>query len=83
MQRDKATLGNEIQALHNRVNEALMRISYLEGANSDLRNSLAAAASWSAVTGLRARAVAFRDAFSRAQPQMTASSPKVARRMAV
>jgi LmbE family N-acetylglucosaminyl deacetylase len=43
LQRDKATLGNEIQTLHNRVNEALMRISHLEGANTELRNSLAGA----------------------------------------
>jgi LmbE family N-acetylglucosaminyl deacetylase/glycosyltransferase involved in cell wall biosynthesis len=40
-QREKATLGAEIQALHNRVNEALMRISHLEGANAEIRNSLA------------------------------------------
>ncbi len=43
LQRDKATLGAEIQALHNRVNEALMRISHLEGANAEIRNALAAA----------------------------------------
>ncbi|HEX9501616.1 MAG TPA: glycosyltransferase, partial [Thermoanaerobaculia bacterium] len=43
LQREKATLGAEIQALHNRVNEALMRISHLEGANAEIRNSLAAA----------------------------------------
>jgi LmbE family N-acetylglucosaminyl deacetylase len=43
MQREKATLGAEIQALHNRVNEALMRISHLEGANAEIRNGLAAA----------------------------------------
>jgi glycosyltransferase involved in cell wall biosynthesis len=41
LQREKATLGAEIQALHNRVNEALMRISHLEGANAEIRNSLA------------------------------------------
>jgi chromosome segregation ATPase len=43
LQRDKSTLGAEIQALHNRVNEALMRISHLEGANAEIRNALAAA----------------------------------------
>jgi len=43
LQRDKATLSAEIQALHNRVNEALMRISHLEGANAEIRNALAAA----------------------------------------
>ena len=43
LQREKAALTGEIQALHNRVNEALMRISHLEGANAELRNSLAAA----------------------------------------
>ncbi|PYQ62292.1 MAG: hypothetical protein DMF58_02225 [Acidobacteria bacterium] len=41
--REKATLSGEIQALHNRVNEALMRISHLEGANAEIRNALAAA----------------------------------------
>jgi LmbE family N-acetylglucosaminyl deacetylase len=41
LQREKATLGGEIQALHNRVNEALMRISHLEGANAEIRNALA------------------------------------------
>ena len=35
LEREKAMLGAEIQALHNRVNEALMRISHLEGANAD------------------------------------------------
>src|SRR5439155_13258123 len=39
----KTTLGSQIQALHNRVNEALMRISHLEGANTELRVLLAAA----------------------------------------
>lgn len=39
--REKATLEAEIQTLHNRVNEALMRISHLEGANAEIRNSLA------------------------------------------
>ena len=43
LQREKATLSAEIQALHNRVNEALMRISHLEGANAEIRNALAAA----------------------------------------
>jgi LmbE family N-acetylglucosaminyl deacetylase len=43
LQREKATLTEEIQALHNRVNEALMRISHLEGANAEIRSSLAAA----------------------------------------
>ena len=43
MQREKATLGAEIQALHHRVNEALMRISHLEGANAEIRNNLTAA----------------------------------------
>ncbi len=43
LQREKATLTAEIQALHNRVNEALMRISHLEGANAEIRNALAAA----------------------------------------
>ena len=43
LQREKATLNEEIQALHNRVNEALMRISHLEGANAEIRNSLAVA----------------------------------------
>jgi len=38
LQRDKKTLGVEIQSLHNRVNEALMRISHLEGANAEIRN---------------------------------------------
>jgi len=43
LQREKSTLSAEIQALHNRVNEALMRISHLEGANAEIRNALAAA----------------------------------------
>jgi LmbE family N-acetylglucosaminyl deacetylase len=43
LQREKATLSGEIQALHHRVNEALMRISHLEGANAEIRNSLTAA----------------------------------------
>ncbi|HUJ13955.1 MAG TPA: PIG-L family deacetylase [Thermoanaerobaculia bacterium] len=41
LQRENISLGGEIQALHNRVNEALMRISNLEGANAEIRNALA------------------------------------------
>jgi LmbE family N-acetylglucosaminyl deacetylase/glycosyltransferase involved in cell wall biosynthesis len=43
LQREKTSLTSEIQALHYRVNEALMRISHLEGANAEIRNALAAA----------------------------------------
>lgn len=41
LDREKATLADEIQVLHNRLNEALMRISHLEGANAEIRNALA------------------------------------------
>lgn len=43
LEREKATLISEIQALHNRINETLMRISHMEGANAEIRNALAAA----------------------------------------
>jgi LmbE family N-acetylglucosaminyl deacetylase/GT2 family glycosyltransferase len=43
LQREKATLASEVGALHNRVNETLMRLSHLEGANAEIRNALAAA----------------------------------------
>ncbi len=43
LQREKSVLAAEIQVMHNRVNEALMRISHLEGANAEIRNGLAAA----------------------------------------
>ncbi len=42
LQRETTTLTTEIQTLHNRLNEALMRISHLEGANAEIRNTLAA-----------------------------------------
>jgi chromosome segregation ATPase len=43
LEREKATLIAEIQALHNRINETVMRLSHMEGANAEIRNALAAA----------------------------------------
>ncbi|HYS55055.1 MAG TPA: PIG-L family deacetylase [Thermoanaerobaculia bacterium] len=43
LKREKATLNAEIHSLHNRVNEALMQISHLEGANLAIRTAFEAA----------------------------------------
>jgi LmbE family N-acetylglucosaminyl deacetylase/GT2 family glycosyltransferase len=43
LQREKESLTADIQSLHHRVNETLLRLSHLEGANAEIRNALAAA----------------------------------------
>lgn len=40
LEREKAMLLGEIQKLHERINEGLLRASYLEGVNDDLHKSL-------------------------------------------
>ena len=43
LEREKGQLIAEIQVLHQRVNQALMRAEHLEGANAEIRNALAEA----------------------------------------
>jgi len=43
LQREKTMLLDQIRQQHERINEILMRISHLEGANAEIRNQLAAA----------------------------------------
>lgn len=77
LQREKATLTTEIQALHNRVNEALMRISHLEGANAEIRNSLAAAEADRHEKGVRLKDL--QSAFAESQQTNAALFAEVAR----
>ena len=77
LQREKATLGAEIQALHNRVNEALMRISHLEGANAEIRNSLAEAEADRHEKGVRLKDL--QSAFSESQQTSAALFDEVGR----
>jgi len=77
LQREKATLGAEIQALHNRVNEALMRISHLEGANAEIRNSLAEAEADRHEKGVRLKDL--QSAFSESQQTNAALFDEVGR----
>ena len=77
LQREKATLGAEIQALHNRVNEALMRISHLEGANAEIRNSLAEAEADRYEKGVRLKDL--QSAFSESQQTNAALFDEIGR----
>ena len=77
LQREKATLGAEIQALHNRVNEALMRISHLEGANAEIRNSMAEAEADRHEKGVRLKDL--QSAFSESQQTSAALFDEVGR----
>lgn len=43
LEREKAMLLDQLQQSQNRINEILMRISHLEGANTEIRNQLSAA----------------------------------------
>jgi len=77
LQREKASLTTEIQALHNRVNEALMRISHLEGANTEIRNALAAAEAERHEKGVRLKDL--QSAFAESQTTNAALFAEVAR----
>lgn len=52
---EKQALLREIQSLHERINETMMRISHLEGANAEIRNALAYAEADRHEKGVRLR----------------------------